>query len=347
MKIARGATLTVNGELVVRNGAKLDVAGKLMNNNNDIDGKGEIRLYNGGVIDATGTVELNRPARLGSENAFGEAAPYFIIEKGASFNMGGFNVQNSVDPYESIRGVDLSVYSIHSNVNHTDRVYTSNKSGRGIDIENMESKRLVYIEFHGRDSYRLAASSEIPVFEDGNTPARVYMCDTTLVIPSGVTLTVSGELYAKDLVVEPGGMLTVNEGGYLDVPEGAPSVAQVKGVLVNKGSLNLNETSEVALTDGGAYCGYGQVTRGGASIMIWNDTRNAMLLLPSGLTAIESEALADGGFFSVYIPAGVKSIAPDLFGEADRMIVFGEPGSEAETFANSKGFLFARVQPAA
>jgi hypothetical protein len=81
--------------------------------------------------------------------------------------------------------------------------------------------------------------------------------------------------------------------------------------------------------------------------MIWNDTRNAMLLLPSGLTAIESEALANGGFFSVYIPSGAKSIAPDLFGGADRMIVFGEPGSEAESFANSKGFLFAHVQPAA
>lgn len=65
------------------------------------------------------------------------------------------------------------------------------------------------------------------------------------------------------------------------------------------------------------------------------------LSLPAALNTIESEAFAGGSFSSVYIPAGVTSIAPDAFGDRTDLKVYGEYNTEAETFAAGKGFPFA------
>ena len=64
------------------------------------------------------------------------------------------------------------------------------------------------------------------------------------------------------------------------------------------------------------------------------------LTLPAALTAIESEAFAGGSFASVYIPAGVTSIAPDAFGNRTGLTIIGVPGSAAEDFARAHGFDF-------
>ena len=64
------------------------------------------------------------------------------------------------------------------------------------------------------------------------------------------------------------------------------------------------------------------------------------LVLPSNLTRIESEAFAGGRFASVYIPPSTKSIADDAFGSRNNLIVYGVSGSNAETFANERGFIF-------
>ena len=64
------------------------------------------------------------------------------------------------------------------------------------------------------------------------------------------------------------------------------------------------------------------------------------------LKTLASEALADGDFFSIYIPGGTTSIASDAFGDKTELIVCGVPGSEADRFAADKNFLFAPVAPA-
>ncbi len=63
-------------------------------------------------------------------------------------------------------------------------------------------------------------------------------------------------------------------------------------------------------------------------------------ILPSALTAIESEAFAGGEFASIYIPNGVVCIADDAFGTRDSLTIYGVPGSTAETFAKKHGFVF-------
>ncbi len=67
------------------------------------------------------------------------------------------------------------------------------------------------------------------------------------------------------------------------------------------------------------------------------------LTLPAALTAIGSEAFAGGSFASVYIPAGVTSIAPDAFGDRTSLTIIGVPGSAAEIFAQNHGFDFVPV----
>lgn len=150
------------------------------------------------------------------------------------------------------------------------------------------------------------------------------------------------------------GMLIIPEGMTLTIPEGSELTVRsaglngeaavlVMGVLINNGSIDLTEASDLALVNGGVYSGGGTVRAAGAPCVIRNDPANADIRLPVGLETLESEALADGDFFSVYIPAGTASIATDAFGGKEALIVYGVPGSEAESFAHSKSFLFAPV----
>ena len=150
------------------------------------------------------------------------------------------------------------------------------------------------------------------------------------------------------------GMLIIPEGMTLTIPEGSELMVRsaglngeaavlVMGVLINNGSIDLTEASDLALVNGGVYSGGGTVRAAGAPCVIRNDPANADIRLPVGLETLESEALADGDFFSVYIPAGTASIATDAFGDKEALIVYGVPGSEAESFAHSKSFLFAPV----
>ena len=151
------------------------------------------------------------------------------------------------------------------------------------------------------------------------------------------------------------GMLIIPEGKTLIIPEGSELTVRsaglngeaavlVMGVLINNGSIDLTGAADLALVNGGVYSGGGTVRAAGAPCVIRNDPANADIRLPVGLETLESEALADGDFFSVYIPAGTASIANDAFGGKEALIVYGVPGSEAESFAHSKSFLFAPVE---
>ncbi len=162
---------------------------------------------------------------------------------------------------------------------------------------------------------------------------------------------------------EATGMLIIPEGKTFTIPEGSElfargagengeAIVRIAGLLINDGVFTLQYTragwADAELIDGGVYTGRGTVTRGGEPYAIWNDPANADIRFPAGLKTLESQALANTGvYFSVYIPAGTESIAADTFGDKTELIVFGAPGSEAETFAGNNNYLFAPVAPAA
>ena len=155
---------------------------------------------------------------------------------------------------------------------------------------------------------------------------------------------------------EYNGMLIIPEGKTLMIPQGSElfargagvngeAIVKIAGLLINNGVFTLQYTraglADAELIDGGIYAGRGTVTRGGEPYTILNDPENAQIVLPADLRMLESEALAGGDFFSVYIPAGTESIADDAFGNKDALMVFGVPDSEADIFAGDHHYLFA------
>ena len=65
------------------------------------------------------------------------------------------------------------------------------------------------------------------------------------------------------------------------------------------------------------------------------------LRLPEGLTALEAEAFSGiPNGLSVYIPAGVTQIDRDVFEGVTGVTIYGVIGTEAETFAQEKGYPF-------
>lgn len=155
---------------------------------------------------------------------------------------------------------------------------------------------------------------------------------------------------------EYNGMLIIPEGKTLMIPQGSElfargagengeAIVKIAGLLINNGVFTLQYTraglADAELIDGGIYAGRGTVTRGGEPYTILNDPENAQIVLPADLRMLESEALAGGDFFSVYIPAGTESIAADAFGNKDALMVFGVPDSEADIFAGDHHYLFA------
>lgn len=176
-----------------------------------------------------------------------------------------------------------------------------------------------------------------------------WTLDSDLTLPPQVHLCVDGS-------GDQAGLLTVADGAVLTVPEESQlfacgdrgeTIIRLNGGLVNNGEVKLgddySEPGEIAMGEKGFYCGGGTVVRDGHPYVFQNSRTNADLVLPASLTALRSKALASGTFRSVYIPAGATTIASDAFGDRTGLVIFGAPGSAAETFAASKGFLFAPV----
>ena len=211
---------------------------------------------------------------------------------------------------------------------------------------------LLDIRYDMTDSQNVAESLDFPMFHIPHI--RETLClNFPWTLDDNRTLDVDRRLFVH-YGDGADGMLTVPEGKTLIIPEGSELTVRsagldggaavlVRGGLINNGSIDLTEASDLALVNGGVYSGGGTVRAAGAPCVIRNDPANADIRLPVGLETLESEALADGDFFSVYIPAGTASIATDAFGDKEVLIVYGVPGSEAESFAHSKSFLFAPV----
>ena len=146
------------------------------------------------------------------------------------------------------------------------------------------------------------------------------------------------------------GGIVINEGATLTIPESSTLLVagtdlRLNGTLANNGTVLLG--ADVVPGSKGIYCGSGSVEYMGQPYAIYNSKSAADMILPEALTALESQALADGVFTSVYIPAGIQSIASDAFGNKTGLIILAEPGSKGAEFAAAKNYLFAPVAPAA
>ena len=211
LTVPAGKTLTINGKLEASFNGRIDVLGTLQNN-------GEIEMFDGGVVDVKGTYAHadGRPITFNRDGRQDAAMPKFIVEQGAVYTLNIFRTDEGLVAADVLEGINPNTYSCHSNYDRDKHViremriyYPSSRAG----IEDMANRALGYIEIHGLDTYTLSTDVEIPVFD--TTPARVDMSETTLVVPSGRTLTVNGELKVNALVIQPGGSVTLAAGGKL------------------------------------------------------------------------------------------------------------------------------------
>ena len=69
------------------------------------------------------------------------------------------------------------------------------------------------------------------------------------------------------------------------------------------------------------------------------------LRLPVGVTVIPARAFAESALLQIYIPETVTEIAENAFENCSAdLIIFGVPGSRAESFAQEKGFRFIALE---
>ena len=250
LTVPAGKTLTINGKIEASFNGVIDVVGTLQNN-------GQIEMFDGGVVDVKGTYShADGKAIVFNKNGREDAVnPTLIVEQGANCTLNLFRTQEGLVAADVLEGINPNAYSCHSNYDRENHVvkdtrvyYPSSRVGLG----GMAQRGLAYIEVHGLDTYTLSEDVEIPVFE--NTPAKVDMSETTLVVPAGKTLTVNGFLRAKAVEVQTGGSITVNgelmtraltiqsdgsvtvnEGSYLDIGGGGLNI-------LDGGTLTINNT---------------------------------------------------------------------------------------------------------
>ena len=251
LTVPAGKTLTINGKIEASFNGKIDVAGTLQNN-------GEIEMFDGGVVDVKGTYAhaAGRPIVFNKDGREDAVNPTLIVEQGANCTLNLFRTDEGLTSEDVIEGFDVSAYCYHRNYDRDNHVirelrvyYPSWMAG----IMDMENRAIGYLEIHNLDTFTLFGDAEIPVYDD-ITPAWVDMSETTLVVPSGMTLTVNGFLRAKAVEVQTGGSITVNgelmtraltiqsegsvtvnEGSYLDIGGGGLNI-------LDGGTLTINNT---------------------------------------------------------------------------------------------------------
>ena len=245
--------------------------------------------------------------------------------------------------------------------------YWSNAVKNRISISEGSSLKLYFEARNGDAESMIAQASEIdtpnvyPVIEvkyplvlsgDMTIPRGILVESYNgITVPVGLTLTVNGQLR-----------------GMID------SVFDVYGTLVNGAPNNFgviefmqrtNTGPRLIIENGAVYSGRGEL-----DIMDFGDPESyilginldpfaraimddfvsfypimADLFLPSGLTVIGAEAFAGDTFETVYIPPSVVSIDNSAFSGMGPLLIYGHAGTEAERFANARGFNFQNLRP--
>lgn len=344
--IPAGVNVKLKGHMILRNGAALDLKGKLS--------EGTLGLDEGTAVNLTGQLDVDE-LRLDGQITVGSGATLDeakLIELANGRPNGGVTVADaSAKAYIRSDGLSealMSAWITLQGDETTARVYYHAKSDT--DFTNMTAGI-------------------------GNLPASLA---GALTIEYPATIRGNVDFPGAELRVagQKGGSLTVAKGAVLRASNVNIKSANVtiSGTFIaapsyrHSGSLTLNAdngvNSTLTVTETGILGGYQctvEVPNGietASCVFGFNPGQMkdashpyrpnyqiylivAEMSLPSGLTTIESEAFAGGSFNSVYIPNSVTSIAFDAFGDRTDLKVYGEYDTAAETFAHDHGFPFA------
>lgn len=216
LTIAADAVVTVNGKLDVKEDGYIDILGKVVN-------YGQIRMFDAGVIHAGGTLE-NR-----SWICYKDVSPnvkHLVVDKKENLQIWGpLAVYDGVSPTESVLGVPVDNWCI-----------TIPKDEPGVSLymilvgvrpeDNSSSGRYSYIEIRGTEAYTLTKDMTVPAGTE------VVMNKIVLTVPTGMTLTVNGELTVKNLVVEDGGTVVKGPNGSITYAAGS-DIEALRAAIAN------------------------------------------------------------------------------------------------------------------
>ena len=97
---------------------------------------------------------------------------------------------------------------------------------------------------------------------------------------------------------------------------------------------------KVQVPDSGSTGQEGYITAGSVRLLSYDTISASMLMLPSGLLSLESEAFAQAaGFLAVRVPANTEYIEDDAFRGRD-IIIFCAAGSYAQNWATEHGYWY-------
>lgn len=248
LTIASGATLTIAGGGELRLNCNASNAGTIVN-------RGYMEI-SGGTLTITG-----------SADNYG----YWAIHGGGKV-VGGTHIDNSgTIEAESVytQGENMLVAldgcSGSGELRHTAYVYDGSQLGAAAGNTSVSTIIITaegeprIVTMSGNVTIRPGVNLYVPVFVDDNDPAAVRQ-RVTLVVPSGASLTVGGELVVSGMVeVQAGGTLTLN--GDVTLREKRDASYTSFGTLTNYGSVTLNGVLDCGgdITTTGTFTNNGEI----------------------------------------------------------------------------------------
>ena len=328
---------TDSGELLLQNGAKAEVKGEL---NGDFVSVGEdCDLVVSGKMYAN-RLDIHQNARVNVDCGS-------LDVPGRIWNGGELTLIDSwIDTgAETWREADEGAI---------DRINYEGDAGINLHFEVEDGEQAAEVLRQASEILRKHVRAQVEV------KAEAWSIDEKLTIPRGVSVKVH-----KGLTLFSDAVLVVN--GQLALVD--DSTGYFYGPLVNAGFIETEKRSSGSgprlIVEGGYY---GPGSFGvkdsskpdsyfrGLDLSLFRKETDSIgtryfptaeispeLTLPASLTAIEAEAFAGGSFRSVFIPQGVEQIDDTAFDDSALLLIFGYPDTEAQRFADSKGFAFAAI----
>ncbi|MBQ7435485.1 MAG: hypothetical protein IJV51_06760 [Oscillospiraceae bacterium] len=346
--VPQDVTLMVNGAIIMTE--RVDVVGT-MQVQRPFDPEEEVTAFLGcGTLNVSGALTLAAPADITTLNINNTWVTLVDMPYGAAADTHWNTIKYTGD----IGRVGVKLFH-----------HVNSLEGLADALSKVNDNTNDYQEDH----IRLFMQNDWTISSDYVIPANANVhVHEGLTVSDGATLTLYGHL-----VSEEGQMVTINGcvalygDGHLI--SGTDGTITVNGSLVNNARVTAqrhkNGTGAELIIKGG-YSGTGNIVVTDASnpdsyisgMDLSRFVKDAQpnwvtyqphglivdLALPAELTEIESEAFAGGAFRSVYIPAGVETIAADSFGSRTGLVIYGYHGSQAETvFGQKPGFLFVTL----
>lgn len=253
-------TIEADGELIIPNGITLTIA-------EPITVKGKLRVESGGSLVNNGYIDIS-----------GTSGKLEVADGGKYTAGSNGGLYGDAD---QITGIDKSVIT------------------KCAEVSTEEELRAV-LDDSGYRGMVIRTEDDIVLTADLTIPAGAFYISGTIMVPSGVTLTVEGSLSGVELIIESGGSLVTRDGGYIEVSSDDDLVILDGAVLdIEPGGIYLdtngygNSLSGIPANLVYAKCYVGSIEQWKALIAVSEQYYHIEVMLTSDLAVAEDMTIPD------------------------------------------------------